>query len=146
MFISLNWIKEFVDLDGIDIKELEKRFTLATAEIEGIEEKGKNIKNVFAGKILSVEEKPDLKTTRVVKVDIGDGKEHQTCCGAPNAEAGMIVPVAIEGGAIVGLDKVSARKTGGYDSKINIHTIKRIQTFNLLKSQNQENIILICLN
>ena len=87
MFISLNWIKEFVDLDGIDIKELEKRFTLATAEIEGIEEKGKNIKNVFAGKILSVEEKPDLKTTRVVKVDIGDGKEHQTCCGAPNAEA-----------------------------------------------------------
>mgnify|MGYP003332385513 CR=1 FL=1 len=53
MFISLNWIKEFVDLDGIDIKEIEKRFTLATAEIEGIEEKGTNIKNVREANSLS---------------------------------------------------------------------------------------------
>ncbi|MCQ2749206.1 MAG: phenylalanine--tRNA ligase subunit beta [Clostridia bacterium] len=126
MFISLNWIKEFVDLDGIDIKEIEKRFTLATAEIEGIEEKGTNIKNVVAGKIISVESKEDLKTTRVVKVDIGDGKERQTCCGAPNAEAGMIVPVAIEGGAIVGLEKVSARKTAGYDSNCILCSAKEI--------------------
>ncbi|MCQ2910932.1 MAG: phenylalanine--tRNA ligase subunit beta [Clostridia bacterium] len=126
MFISLNWIKEFVDLDGIDIKEIEKRFTLATAEIEGIEEKGTNIKNVVAGKILSVEEKENLKTTRVVKVDVGDGKEHQTCCGAPNAEAGMIVPVAVEGGTIIGLDKVTARKTGGYDSNCILCSAKEI--------------------
>lgn len=116
MYISLNWIKEFVDLEGIDIKELEKRFTLATAEIEGIEVKGEDVKNTYAGKIISVEEKPDLKTTRVVRVDIGDGTIRQTCCGAPNAKEGMIVPCAIEGGSIVGLPKVSARKTGGYDS------------------------------
>ena len=75
-----------------------------------------HISNVVVGKIISVEEKPDLKTTRVVKVDVGDGKEHQTCCGAPNAKEGMYVPCALEGGSIVGLDKISARKTGGYDS------------------------------
>ena len=39
MYISLNWIKDFVDLDGIDIINLIKnRFTLAVAEIEGIED------------------------------------------------------------------------------------------------------------
>ena len=43
MYISLNWIKDFVDLDGIDIINLIKnRFTLAVAEMEGIEEKGKD--------------------------------------------------------------------------------------------------------
>ena len=44
MFISLNWIKDFVNLDGIDVLDLIKnRFTLAVAEIEGVEEKGKNL-------------------------------------------------------------------------------------------------------
>ena len=42
MYISINWIKDFVDLDGIDIKGLINKFTLSTAEVEGIIEYGKN--------------------------------------------------------------------------------------------------------
>ena len=36
MKISLNWIKDFVDLDGIETDELIKRFNLTTAEIEKV--------------------------------------------------------------------------------------------------------------
>lgn len=36
MRISINWIKDFVDLDGIETEELIKRFNLATAEIEDV--------------------------------------------------------------------------------------------------------------
>ena len=43
MFISLNWIKDYVDLTGVDLKELVNKFTLSCAEVEGYEEKGKNI-------------------------------------------------------------------------------------------------------
>ena len=35
MYISMNWIKDFVNLDGIETEELIKKFNLTTAEIEG---------------------------------------------------------------------------------------------------------------
>ena len=46
MKISINWIKEFVNLDGIEPEELVKRFNLSTAEIEGVEYKGKDTSKV----------------------------------------------------------------------------------------------------
>ena len=36
MYISINWIKDFVDLDGIDIKGLINKFTLSTAEVNEV--------------------------------------------------------------------------------------------------------------
>ena len=55
MFISINWIKDFVNLDGIDIKDLIYKFTMSTAEVEGIIEYGKNTRDVVVAKVLSVE-------------------------------------------------------------------------------------------
>ena len=49
MFVSINWIKEYVDLSGLDIKKLIESFTLATAEVEDIIVKGEDIKNVVVG-------------------------------------------------------------------------------------------------
>ena len=43
MYISMNWIRDFVDLDGIDIESLINRFTLSTAEVENIIKYGENI-------------------------------------------------------------------------------------------------------
>ena len=34
MFISMNWIKDFVDLSGLDENKLIARFSLSTAEVE----------------------------------------------------------------------------------------------------------------
>ena len=36
MFVSMNWINEYVDLSGLNIEELIHRFTLSTAEVEDI--------------------------------------------------------------------------------------------------------------
>ena len=55
MKISINWIKDYVDLSGIETDELVKRFNLSTAEIEAVEVKGKDIQDVVFGKVLSVE-------------------------------------------------------------------------------------------
>ena len=53
MFVSMNWINEFVDLSGLNIEELIHRFTLSTAEVEDIYYKGNDIRNVVAGKKFS---------------------------------------------------------------------------------------------
>ena len=34
MFISMNWIRDHVDLSGLDIDRLIRQFSLSTAEVE----------------------------------------------------------------------------------------------------------------
>ena len=38
MKFSLNWLNRYVDLDGVDVQELARRFTLSVAELEGVRE------------------------------------------------------------------------------------------------------------
>lgn len=55
MYISMNWINDFVDLKGINLEELINRFTLSVAEVEGTIKYGENIKNVITAKIVEIE-------------------------------------------------------------------------------------------
>lgn len=103
MLISMNWISEFTDLDGIDIKDLINRFTLSTAEVEEIYEKGKDIKDVVVGKIIEINDHPNSKKLHLVKVDIGT-EVIEVVCGAPNVFVGAMIPFAKLGGRVGDLD------------------------------------------
>ena len=111
MYISMNWISEFTDLSGINLKELIGRFTLSTAEVEGIEEKGKDIRGVVVGKIIEIKDHPNSKKLHMVKVDIG--REVVECvCGAPNVFVGAVVPFATLGGQVGELEIKEAKIAG----------------------------------
>ena len=114
MFLSMNWIGDFVDLSGLDKKSLIKNFTLSTAEVEDIIEKGSNISGIVVAKIVSVENHPDSKKLHLLKVDKGD-EIVDIVCGAPNVREGMKVPLATVGGQ-VGEITIAPRKVGGYMS------------------------------
>ena len=115
MFISMNWISEFTDLSGIDLKELIGRFTLSTAEVEDIYELGRDIKDVVVGKIVEIKDHPNSKKLHLVKVDIGS--EVVDCvCGAPNIFVGAVVPFAKLGGQ-VGELKIEEVKIAGVPSR-----------------------------
>ena len=94
MFVSMNWIKDFVDLDGFDTEELIQRFTLSTAEVEGIEYKGRDVNGVVVGEIIQCEDHPDSDHLHICKVDVGNGEILQIVCGAPNVAAGQKVMLA----------------------------------------------------
>lgn len=96
MYISMNWIGDFVDLSGLDLESLIHRFTLSTAEVEDIFHKGEDLRDVVAGKILSVEAHPNSKKLHLLQVDAGN-KIYDVVCGAPNVREGMIVPFVKEG-------------------------------------------------
>ncbi len=101
MYISMNWIKDFVDLNGIDLEELINRFTLSTAEVEGIIKHGENIGGIITAKILKIEKHPGSDKLRIIKVDTGN--ETITClCGAKNIQVGDIVPFAKIGSIVDG--------------------------------------------
>ncbi len=114
MLISMNWIGDFVDLSGLDLPALIQRFTLSTAEVEDVYQMGRGLKDVVAGKILSVENHPDSKKLHLLKVDGGD-KIYDVVCGAPNVREGLMVPFVKEGGQVDGQD-IRCAKIAGYES------------------------------
>ena len=93
MLISLNWLKQYIDLDGIEINEMENSLTMIGQEVEKIEITGSNLENVVTAKIIEKEMHPDSDHLTVCKVD--NGKEIlQIVCGASNHKAGDKVVLA----------------------------------------------------
>ena len=113
MLVSMNWIKDFVNLDGEDIENLIHRFTLSTAEVEGIEFKGAEIKDVVVGEIKTCEAHPDSDHLHVLTVDAGD-KIYDVVCGAPNARVGIKTAFAREGGQVGEMKIKEAKLRGVY--------------------------------
>ena len=115
MRISINWIKDFVDLSGIQTDELIKRFNLATAEIEDVYKMGENTKEVVLARIEKIENHPKSDHLHILQVD--DGKEEltQVVCGAPNVRVGMVTAFARVGGMVNGY-KIGKAKLVGVES------------------------------
>ena len=115
MIISLNWIKDYVNLDGIEVQDLVKRFGLSTAEVEGVEYKGRDIENVVVAEILSVENHSESQKLHILKVNDGSGAPVQVVCGAPNVRVGLKTYFARVGGNVNGL-KIKPAKLAGIES------------------------------
>ena len=116
MLISMNWISDFVNLDGIDLNALIQKFSLSTAEVENeIFYKGKDLSGVVVAKIVSVENHPESKKLHLLKVDIGENDLVDVVCGAPNVRVGMKTAFA-KLGAQIGEITIAPRALAGYTS------------------------------
>ncbi len=116
MFLSMNWISDFVDLTGIDKLDLIHRFSLSTAEVENdIFFKGSDIEGIVVAEIKSVENHPESEKLHLLKVDIGEAELVDVVCGAPNVRVGMKTAFA-KLGAKIGEIEITPRKLAGYTS------------------------------
>lgn len=114
MLISMNWISEYTDLSGINLKELIGRFTLSTAEVEDIYELGKDISDVVVGEIVEITPHPSSKKLHLLKINTG--ADIVPCvCGAPNVAVGAYVAFAKAGGKVKGKE-ILATTVAGYES------------------------------
>ena len=116
MFLSMNWISDFVDLTGLDKMELISRFSLSTAEVENeIFHKGSDISGIVVAEIKEVADHPDSKKLHLLKVDAGDGALTDVVCGAPNVKVGMKTAFA-KVGAKIGEIEITPRPVAGITS------------------------------
>ena len=116
MFISMNWIRDFVDLDGLDLNKLIHQFSLSTAEVENeIFYKGSDLSGVVVAQIKSLEDHPESKKLHLLKVDIGEKELVDVVCGAPNVRLGMKTAFA-KVGAQLGEITIAPRPLAGYMS------------------------------
>ena len=101
MFLSMNWISDFVDLSGLDKLDLIHKFSLSTAEVENdIFFKGSDVSGIVVAEIKSVEDHPNSKKLHLLKVDAGEAELTDVVCGAPNVRVGMKTAFAKVGAKI----------------------------------------------
>ncbi|MRG87646.1 phenylalanine--tRNA ligase subunit beta [Salinibacillus xinjiangensis] len=112
MLVSLNWLKQYVDIDDISPEDLAEKITKSGIEVEGIETLGDELKNIVVGYVKSCEQHPNADKLNVCQVDVGD-EELQIICGAPNVQAGQKVAVAKPGARLPGGMKIKKTKLRG---------------------------------
>ncbi|MEG3840400.1 phenylalanine--tRNA ligase subunit beta [Microcoleus sp. herbarium14] len=117
MRISLNWLRELVDVT-IAPEELAETLTMAGFEVEEIEDRRPWADGVVLGKIVAIEQHPNADKLRVCQVDVGKSEALNIVCGAPNARADIYVPVAVVGTFLSTIDlKIKPAKLRGVPSE-----------------------------
>jgi phenylalanyl-tRNA synthetase beta chain len=85
---------------------------MAGTAVDGYKELGAELKNVVAGRILSIKKHPDADKLSVCMVDVGR-ETLQIVCGAHNIFEGALVPVALIGACLPGGLKINKGKLRG---------------------------------
>ena len=126
MKISLNWLSDHITLNSTP-EELAATLTRAGLEVEEIISTATVPQGVVTAKILSREKHPNSDHLSICKVDPGTGEPLQIVCGAPNCDAGNIVPLATIGTTFKDPD-------GGKDFTIGKGKLRGVESFGMMCS------------
>lgn len=99
MKISLNWIKEYVNLDSISSDEIIDKLTMSGLEVEDFEDQNKKYSGIIVGLVKDVQKHPNADKLTVCTVFDGSS-DLQVVCGAPNVAIGQKVVFATIGSII----------------------------------------------
>jgi phenylalanyl-tRNA synthetase beta chain len=115
MLFSDNWLKQWVDID-LPVEQLCETLTASGLEVDTFEPVAAPFSGVVVAEILSCEPHPNADKLRLCSIDLGGSEPAQVVCGAPNARAGIRVPLA-KVGAVIGEDfKIRKAKLRGVES------------------------------
>ena len=98
--ISLNWCKDYIDLDGVNPHELAVDITKFGVNVEKVIDY--NIKNLTVGKVIDCIPHPNSDHLHICQVDVGEEDTIQIVCGAPNVRKDLKVIVALPGAVLPG--------------------------------------------
>ncbi|MGB5850493.1 MAG: phenylalanine--tRNA ligase subunit beta [Ignavibacteriaceae bacterium] len=93
MKISLNWLKQYIDLEGIPSKEIVQKLTMSGLEVEDVNDQNKLFEKFVVGFVENKEKHPNADRLSVCKVSDGSDS-FQVICGASNVERGQKVVFA----------------------------------------------------
>ncbi|MCL2225622.1 MAG: phenylalanine--tRNA ligase subunit beta [Defluviitaleaceae bacterium] len=101
MKLSLNWIKEYVDIPAeYELSKIAYDLTMATVEVEGWEDIEKNFDKIIVGEVLGLDKHPNADKLTLCQVNIGGGEVKEIVCGGSNLRVGMKVAVSAPGAMV----------------------------------------------
>lgn len=117
MLISLNWIRDFVDLPAdLDVHALAEKFTRTTAEVETAEHLNVAADKLICARVLEVEDLPGTPNMRLARLDLGDGTTIETVTIAPVLPVGWGVVYAPPGASVKSLGEIGKAQVAGRES------------------------------
>ena len=111
--ISLEWVKDYIDISDQDLEELAVKITQSGINVEKVITN--HINNLVIGEVLECVAHPDSDHLHVCKVNVGNTTE-QIVCGAPNVREGLKVIVALPGAVLPGDFEIKKSKIRGVES------------------------------
>ena len=111
MLVSLNWLKEYVDIN-IPPYDFGEALTMSGTKVETLTVVSENVANIFTGKITKIEAHPNADKLVVCTVDMGTD-ERIIVTAAKNVFVGAIVPVAVDGAVIANGTKIGTNDFRG---------------------------------
>ncbi len=112
--ISLEWVKDYIDISDQDLKELAVAITKAGINIEKVITN--HIDHLVVGEVVECVLHPDSDHLHICQVDVGDKDNYQIVCGAPNVREGLKVIVALPGALLPGDFLIKKSKLRGVES------------------------------
>ena len=100
MKLSLNWLKDYIDISDLTLDEIVNQMVKCGFEVESIEKLGEGT-NLIVGEVIDCKDHPDSDHLHVTKVNIGK-EVLDIVCGAPNCRTGLKVIVAQVGAKLPG--------------------------------------------
>ena len=115
MIISEQWLRTWVS-PQVTTDALSHKLTMIGLEVDSIAGAAEAFSGVVVAQIIAAEQHPDADKLRVCTVNAGD-ETVQIVCGAPNARAGLIAPLAKVGAVLPGDFKIKKAKLRGIESQ-----------------------------
>ena len=112
--ISLEWVKDYIDISDQDLKELAVKITKAGINIEKVITN--HIDNLVIGEVVDCTPHPDSDHLNICQVKINDNDVKQIVCGASNVRKGLKVIVALSGAILPGNFEIKKSKIRGQES------------------------------
>lgn len=106
-----SWLRALVN-PPLSTEDLCHLLTMAGLEVEECRPASADFSGVVVARILSAEKHPDADKLKLCSVDTGEHGVLQIVCGAPNAAAGMVVPCALVGAKLPGIEIKKAKVRG----------------------------------
>ena len=82
MKVSCRWLKEYVDLGGMNGRTWRKNLTLSGIEVDAVEKRNQGVDGVVVGKVLECVQHPNADRLRLCQVDVGRPETLQIVCGS----------------------------------------------------------------
>ena len=126
MKLSRKWLNEFVDVREVSDHDFAEAMTISGSKVEITEVLNDSLKNVVAGRILSMEKHPDSDHMWICQLDVGEGEPTQIVTGAWNIHVGDLVPVAKHKSLLPGGVKIEKGKLRGVVSNGMLCSLKEL--------------------